>query len=95
VKERAMTLPEFLVDHPDGEVRFVGHRISLYDVVAAYQGGDTTPEALHKHFPTVATSLFRDFLAFYAANRTDVDAYASEYRAEMDRLRAPAVGSSR
>ena len=38
-RERRMNLPEFLVDHPDGEIRLTGHRISLYHVVYFYQRG--------------------------------------------------------
>lgn len=36
-----MRLPEFLIDHPDGEIRLSGHRISLYNLVTSYQDGST------------------------------------------------------
>ena len=46
-----MNLPEFLVDHPDGEIRLTGHRISLYHVVSFYNEG-FSPEMLVGQFPT-------------------------------------------
>ncbi len=84
-----MQLPEFLVDHPDGEIRLTGHRISLYNVVASYKEG-TTPEALHGQFPTLKSSLINDVIAFYRDNRAAVDAYVADYEADLHRQRAAA-----
>ena len=72
-----MNLPEFLVDHSDGEIRLTGHRISLYDVIAFHQDGHT-PEMLHEQFPSVPLPLIRQVLQFYGANKDDVDAYVAE-----------------
>lgn len=84
-----MQLPEFLVDHPDGEIRLTGHRISLYNVVASYKEG-STPEALHEQFPTLKLSLIHRVIAFYRENRVAVDAYVANDQAELDRQRAAA-----
>ena len=82
-----MNLPEFLVDHPDGEIRLTGHRISLYDVIAFHQDGHT-PEMLHEQYPSVPLPLIRQVLDFYRENQAAVDAYVAEYDADLKRLRA-------
>jgi uncharacterized protein (DUF433 family) len=82
-----MRLPEFLVDHPDGEIRLTGHRISLYDVVSAVQDGETTEE-IHTRFPSVPRRTIEDVIAFHRQNRDEVDAYVAAYRADLDRLLA-------
>jgi uncharacterized protein (DUF433 family) len=82
-----MNLPEFLVDHPDGEIRLTGHRISLYDVISHHQEGET-PERLHERFPTVPLPLIVNVLEFARKNQATVDAYVAEQRAALERLEA-------
>ena len=82
-----MNLPEFLVDHPDGEIRLTGHRISLYDVVSFYQEG-YTPEMLHEEFPSVPLLLIRQVLDFYRENKDQVDVNVAEQRSALERLEA-------
>jgi uncharacterized protein (DUF433 family) len=82
-----MNLPEFLVDHPDGEIRLTGHRISLYHVISFHQEG-YTPEMLHEEFPSLPLPLICRVLDFYRENRAEVDAYVAEYEAELERLEA-------
>jgi uncharacterized protein (DUF433 family) len=82
-----MNLPEFLVDHPDGEIRLSGHRISLYDVISYHQEGHT-PEMLQERFPSIPLSLIDQVLGFYQENRATVDAYVAEKRSALERLEA-------
>jgi uncharacterized protein (DUF433 family) len=82
-----MNLPEFLVDHSDGEIRLTGHRISLYDVISFHQEGYTA-ERLHERFPSVPLPLICQVLDFYRENLDEVDAYVAECEAELERLRA-------
>jgi uncharacterized protein (DUF433 family) len=84
-----LNLPDFLIDHPDGEIRLKGHRISLYDVISFHQEGESA-EMLYERFPSVPLSLIHNVLAFYRANKNDVDAYVAECEAELQRLRASA-----
>src|SRR5207248_1533148 len=84
-----MNLPEFLVDHPDGEIRLTGHRIGLYDVISFHQDG-YTPEMLHVQYPSLPLPLIRQILDFYRENQAEVDAYVAEYDADLERLRAAA-----
>jgi len=82
-----MNLPEFLVDHPDGEIRLTGHRISLYQVISFHQDGNTA-EMLHEEFPSVPLPLIFQVLDFYRENQTEVDAYVAEQRARLEDLEA-------
>ena len=94
-----MNLPEFLVDHPDGEIRLSGHRISLYDVIAFHQEGHT-PEMLHEDYPSVPLPLIRQVLGFYRQNQAEVDAYVAAQQSDLERLEAsippsPALSASK
>jgi uncharacterized protein (DUF433 family) len=82
-----MNLPDFLIDHADGEIRLTGHRISLYDVISSHQEG-YTPEMLHEEFPSVPLPLICQVLDFYRENQADVDAYVAETRSALERLEA-------
>jgi uncharacterized protein (DUF433 family) len=79
-----MNLPDFLIDHADGEIRLVGHRIGIYDVIDRYQEG-YSPEMLCEEYPALSLALIHRVIAFYQDNRKDVDAYLAEYRAELSR----------
>jgi uncharacterized protein (DUF433 family) len=82
-----MDLPDFLVNHPDGEIRLVGHRIGLYELVDRYQEG-YSPEMLREDFPNLPLSLIHKVIAFYLDNQAEADAYVSAYRAELSRQEA-------
>ena len=82
-----MNLPEFLVDHPDGEIQLAGHRIGLYTVIRLAKEG-RSPDEIHAELPTLETDLIRRVIAFYHANLPEVDRYVDQYAAELDRLAA-------
>lgn len=88
-----MNLPEFLVDHPDGEIRLTGHRISLYNVANCYQKG-YSPEMIREEFPTIPLALIYKVIAFCLENQKEVDAYVSAYRAELIAQEAAHVPSA-
>ena len=69
-----MKLPEFLVDHPDGEIRLTGHRIGLYHIVRLYNAG-ASAEGIADEFPTLDLALIHKSIAFYLENRDEIDAY--------------------
>jgi uncharacterized protein (DUF433 family) len=87
-----MNLPEFLVDHPDGEIRLTGHRISLYNVISFHQEG-YTPETLHEEFPSIPLPLIWQVLEFYRENQAEVDAHVAEKRSAFERLEASILPS--
>jgi uncharacterized protein (DUF433 family) len=84
-----MTLPDFLARDRYGEIRLKGHRIGLYHLVFFHNRGESS-EALASRFPSLSPELVDNVIAFYHANKGEVDAYVAECQAEIDRQRATA-----
>jgi uncharacterized protein (DUF433 family) len=82
-----MTLPDFLTQHPGGEIRLTGHRIGLFHVVHFYNEG-YSPEMLLGQYPSLSLALIHKVIAYYLENRAEVDAYAAAYQDELTRQRA-------
>src|SRR5712692_3205737 len=87
-----MTLPDFLTQDTDGEIRLSGHRIGLYSVVRRYQEGSSA-EQIMDEFPSLPLALIYRVLAFYLDNQEAVDPYVADYRAELERQEAAHVPS--
>lgn len=87
----SMKLPEFLIDHPDGEIRLAGHRIGLYTVVREYRDGRSVEE-IAEEYPTLSVDLIRRVIAFYIKNRSEVDAYVDACEKELERQAAAPPG---
>jgi uncharacterized protein (DUF433 family) len=85
-----MQLPDFLTEDPDGEIHLAGHRIGLYTIVRVYNEG-WSAEKIAEEYPAVPLPLVYKVLAFYLENRAEADAYATAYRAELDRQAAAHV----
>lgn len=81
-----MTLPDFLTQAADGEIRLAGHRIGLYQLVQAYNEGESA-EMLASRYPTLPLSLVHKTIAFYLDNRAEVDAYVDQCLTALDDLR--------
>jgi uncharacterized protein (DUF433 family) len=81
-----MNLPDFLTETEPGEIRLTGHRIGLFHVVHYYNQG-YSPERLHEEFPSLPLDLIRKVVAFYEANRAEVDAYMARYYEQSERNR--------
>lgn len=77
-----------LHNHPDGQVRIVGTRISLEIFLGVYKLGVKTPEQLARRFDTVSTADARAVLTYYTDNKEEVDEYLrlSEEKAERIRV---------
>lgn len=82
-----MNLPNYLELHPKGEIRFVGSRIDLFDVMHLYHEG-FTPEMVVLEFETVCLADVRKAFAYYEANRAEVDAYVDECKRQIAENRA-------
>lgn len=80
-------LPPWLHWHPDGEIRFSGHRLGLFHFIYYYNQG-YTPEMLLCQFPTLELSSIHKTIGFYLDNRPEVDSYVGQYEAEIEHLRA-------
>jgi uncharacterized protein (DUF433 family) len=81
-----MILPDFLIDHPDGEIRLIGRRIGLYSVVRLYREGNTAEQIAEEL--DLGLALVYKTLAFYLENQAEVDASVDAYTAELERQEA-------
>jgi uncharacterized protein (DUF433 family) len=81
-----MELPNFLTRDRYGEIRLKGHRIGLYHIVFFHDRGESV-QALVNRFPGLPPDLVSEVIAYYEANRVEVDAYVAECQAEIDRQR--------
>lgn len=81
-----LPLPPFL-HITDEEIRFTGTRIGLFHFVFDYNHGHTA-EALYADYPHIPLATIHKAIAFYLENKAEVDRFAAEYQAELDRLRA-------
>jgi uncharacterized protein (DUF433 family) len=82
-----MTLPDFLTQHPGGEIRLTGHRIGLFHLIRRYNEG-YSPEMLVCQYPTLPLALIHKTIAFYLENRAEADAYVAGCEDELGRQRA-------
>jgi uncharacterized protein (DUF433 family) len=90
----AMTLPDFLTQAPDGEIRLTGHRIGLFHLIHYYNEG-YSPEMLVCQYPTVPLALVHKVIAWYLENQTEADRYLADCKAELTRQRALIADSKR
>ena len=65
-----------------------GTRVSLDSVVYAFRSG-LSPESIVQSFPLLTLEQVYGAIAFYLANRTDIDAYLSQEEAEWDSMPQP------
>ncbi|MGH7168884.1 MAG: DUF433 domain-containing protein [Gemmataceae bacterium] len=82
-----MNLPDFLTQHPDGDIRLAGHRIGLYTVVRLYREGRNV-EQIAEELESLGLALVDKVLAFYLENKAEVDAYVDAYTVELKRQEA-------
>src|SRR5438128_1106897 len=84
-----MNLPDFLAQDKYGYIHLAGHRIGLRHVVDLYNERYSR-EMLLDDFPTLPLVLIQKVIAFYVANKADVDAYVAREKAEIEKQRAQA-----
>lgn len=80
---QTLPLPMKLDKH--GVIRVSGTRVTL-DTLLAWLNQGETPEELHEGFPTVPLADIYAIIAYYLANREQVDAYLQHNREIADRL---------
>jgi uncharacterized protein (DUF433 family) len=76
----SVPLPDVLHEI-DGDIRVKGHRISLYDIVFAYNEHWVGPHAMVFYYPTLSLDEIQKVLAFYQANQAAVLEYVAECKA--------------
>ncbi|MCI0713210.1 MAG: DUF433 domain-containing protein [Chloroflexi bacterium] len=69
-----------------GVIRVSGTRVTLDSIINYYLQGQT-PEALHEGFPTVPLTDIYAVIAYYLANRDELDAYLKQQETEAERIR--------
>lgn len=75
------------IQQRDGGYFVAGTRVSLDSVVCAFLRGES-PEGIAESFPALNLEQIFGALAYYEANRKEVDGYLAAGRAEFDALRA-------
>lgn len=79
-----VTLPLKMDEH--GAIRVSNTRVTLDTVIARYHQGDS-PEAIHDGFDVLPLNDIYAVIAFYLANRDELDAYLQRREEEAERMR--------
>lgn len=66
-----------------------GTRVSLDSIVYAFLGGQTA-ESIAQSFPVLSLEQVYGAIAFYLANRQDIDAYLAQTKADFEATRQAA-----
>ncbi len=74
------------VEQRDGTYWVSGTRVSLDSVVQAFWSGQT-PESTAQSFPTLSLEQVYGAIAFYLAQRSEIDPYLARGRAELEAAR--------
>jgi uncharacterized protein (DUF433 family) len=77
------------VERQDDGYWIAGRRVSLDSVVYAYLGGQTA-EGIAQSFPVLTIEEVYGAIAFYLANRADIDAYLAEAKSDFNAKRRAA-----
>ena len=77
------------VEQRDGGYWVAGTRVSLDSIVYAFWGGQTA-ESIAQSFPVLTLEQVYGAIAFYLANRTDIDAYLAQAKADFEARRQAA-----
>jgi uncharacterized protein (DUF433 family) len=80
------------VEQRDDGYWIVGRRVSFDSVVYAYLGGQTA-EGIAQSFPLLTMEEVYGAIAFYLANRAEIDSYLASARADFE-IRRRAVRES-
>jgi len=85
-------LPDCLHWSPDGEIRVVGRRISLFDILKSHDELGQSPETIAENYE-LSTELIQKVIAFAGEHQAEVAPYMADYHAELDRQYAEYVPS--
>jgi uncharacterized protein (DUF433 family) len=93
---RGVQLDAMLVRTPNvcgGRLRIDGTRVTILQVVTLYRRGES-PEEIVQNFPQLNLSQVYAALAYYHANRTEIEQELADELAEFDRLKSHLVPTS-
>lgn len=75
-----------------GVYRIDGSRVALDSIVAAFWNGQT-PESIAQSFPTLSLEQVYGAVAYYLADRAQIDEYLTGQEADYDRARRAAIAA--
>jgi uncharacterized protein (DUF433 family) len=90
-KTLPIALPPMLHEQDD-EIRLVGHRISIVDILTFYRDGYSA-EMLAARYDTITLAQVHHVIAFYLENQAVVDAYLDQYLKDCERFRRQALAT--
>ncbi|MFL6227375.1 MAG: DUF433 domain-containing protein [Pyrinomonadaceae bacterium] len=82
-------MSEAYVEQSDGAYRITGARVSLDSIVHAFLRGQTA-ESIAQSFPALTLEQVYGAIAYYLANRDEVDAYIAQRQTDYEALRRSA-----
>lgn len=77
------------VEHRGAEYWIAGTRVSLDSIVYAFLNGQTA-ESIAQAFPVLTLEQVYGAIAYYLANRTEIDAYLEKGRTDFEAMRQQA-----
>ena len=78
------------VEKKNGGYWLTGTRVSLDSVVYAFLNGQT-PESIAQSFPTTGLEQIYGAVAYYLANRSEIDAYLDQCEADFEAKRKASI----
>jgi uncharacterized protein (DUF433 family) len=79
-------MPKEYVEEREGGLYIAGSRVSLDSIVYAFLRGES-PDGIAESFPAIDLEEVFGALAFYLANRAEIDEYLRKGKAEFEKLR--------
>jgi len=79
-------MSKLYVEQRDGGFWITGTRVSLDSIVYAFVGGQTA-ESIAQAFPMLTLEQVYGAIAFYLANRPEIDAYLEKAKADFEAMR--------
>jgi uncharacterized protein (DUF433 family) len=89
IQRREKPMDKQYVENIDDVYWLAGTRVSLDSIVYAFWHGQTA-ESIAQSFPVLTLEQVYGALTFYLANKSEVDAYLEEAKAEFEALRETA-----
>lgn len=90
-KTLPIALPPYLHEQDD-EIRLVGHRISIVDILTFYRDGYTA-EMLAARYESITLAQIHHVIAFYLENQAVVDGYLDQYLKDCEDGRKRALAT--
>ena len=78
-------MSEYITKLENGAYRIANTRVSLDSIIYAFWDGET-PETIARHFPAVQLEQVYGAIAFYLANRQEVNDYMQQGEIEFEKL---------